>query len=161
MSAPEKKTNARQVTRSSTQKYQPLAIQITQNGGHDYRQVWRDDYAAVYEQRNAFGAFLGYEAIAIKRQEACRVFGRQYPAKEIYPCSEDWGKLAISVSDLDRAMDAARAFSKRREKRLLETPQKGADSFRIARGRAAARDVGTLDTAKHKVDEPKAIRSAN
>src|SRR5262245_54776352 len=112
-----------------------LAIEILQNLGQHYRQVWRDDHAAVYEQRNAFGAFIGYEAIAIKRQEACRVFGRQYPAKELYPCSEDWGKLAISVSDLGRAMDAAREFPKRREKRNLETPQKGADSSRIARGK--------------------------
>ena len=157
LSAPQKKANARQVTRSSAEKYQPLAIEIVQNGGHHYRQVWRDDHAAVYEQRNAFGAFVGYEAIAIKRQEPCRVFGRQYPAKELYPCSEDWGKLAISVSDLGRAMDAAKEFSKRREKRLLDPPQKGADSSRIAQGRRAASDVGIADTAKHKVDEPKPI----
>ena len=85
------------------------------------------------------------------------MFGKQYPAKELYPCSEDWGKLAISVSDLDRAMDAAKEFSKRREKRLLDPPQKGADSSRIAQGRRAASDVGTADTAKHKVDEPKPI----
>ena len=45
--------------------YEPLPIEITQNGGHHYRQKWRDDYAAVYEQQNPFGAFLGYEAIAI------------------------------------------------------------------------------------------------
>src|SRR6516165_11354456 len=137
--------------------YEPLPLEITQNGGHHYSQIWRDDYAAVYEQRNPFGAFLGYEVIAIKRQEACRVFGRQYPAKEIYPCSEDWGKLAISVSDLDRAKDAAREFSKRREKRLLETPQKGADSSRIAQGRPAASNVGTGDTAKDKGNEPKPL----
>ena len=68
--------------------YEPLPLEITQNGGHHYSQIWRDDYAAVYEQRNPFGAFLGYEVIAVKRQEPCRVFGRQYPAKEIYPCSE-------------------------------------------------------------------------
>jgi len=148
MSEPREKANARQVTRSSAEKYQPLAIEIVQNGGHHYRQVWRDDHAAVYEQRNPFGAFIGYEAIAIKRQKACRVFGRQYAAKEIYPCSEDWGKLAISVSNLDRAMEAAMEFSKRRKKRLLETPQKGADSSRIAQGRRAASDVGTGDTAK-------------
>ena len=112
--------------------YEPLPLEITQNGRHHYRQVWRDDYAAVYEQRNALGAFLGYEAIVIKRQEQCRVFGRHYPAKELYPCSEDWGKLAISTSDLDRAMDAAREFSRRES---LKTRQKAADSSRIRQGR--------------------------
>jgi hypothetical protein len=88
--------------------YAPLPTEITQN-----RQVWRSEYAAVYEQRNAFGAFLGYEAIAIKRAEPCHAFGKDYPAREIYPCAEDWGTLAISTSDLHRAMDAAKHFSKR------------------------------------------------
>jgi hypothetical protein len=93
--------------------YQPLPIEITQNGGHHYRQVWRDDHAAVYAQRNAFGALLGYEAIAIKRAEPCHAFGKDYSARELYPCSEDWGTLAISTSDFDRAMDAAKHFSQR------------------------------------------------
>jgi hypothetical protein len=125
--------------------YEPLPIEVTQNGGHHYRQIWRDDYAAVYEQRNAFGAFLGYEAIAIKRQEPCRVFGRQYPAKELYPCSEDWGRLAISTSDLDRAMDAARKFSRRES---LKIRQKAAGSSRIRQGRRVKGPVATADKAK-------------
>jgi hypothetical protein len=104
--------------------YEPLPIEITQNGGHHYRQVWRDDYAAVYEQRNPFGAFLGYEAIAIKREEPCHAFGKDYPARELYPCSEDWGKLAISVSDLDRAMDSAKEYSER-AKQSQKTRQNG------------------------------------
>jgi hypothetical protein len=136
--------------------YEPLPIEITQNGGHHYRQVWRDKHAAVYEQRNAFGAFLGYEAIAIKRQEACRVFGRQYPAKEIYPCSEDWGKLAVSVRDLDRAMDAAQEFSKRAKQRLT-TRHKGSDSSRIPQGRRAKGHAATPTRVNHKVSKPKAI----
>ncbi len=63
--------------------YELLPIEITQNGGHHYSQVWRDDHAAVDEQRNAFGAFLGYEAIAIKRAAPCHAFGRDYPAREL------------------------------------------------------------------------------
>ena len=124
--------------------YEPLPLEVTQNGRHHYRQIWRNDYAAVYEQRNPFGAFLGYEAIAIKRQEAGRVFDRQYPAKEIYPCSEDWGKLAISTSDLDRAICAAREYSKRAEQ-SLKTSQKTADNSRIrhrSRDKARATTLG-------------------
>jgi hypothetical protein len=113
--------------------YEPLPIEITQNGGHHYRQIWRDEHAAVYEQPNAFGALLGYEAIAIKRQEACRAFGRQYQAKELYPCSEDWGKLAVSVSDVDRAMDAAREFSSTAARRQ-STHLKGPDSSQLSAG---------------------------
>lgn len=94
----------------------PLPIEITQNGGHHYRQVWRDEHAAIYEQRNAFGAFLGYEAIAVKRAEPCHAFGKDYQARELYPSAEDWGTLAISTSDMDRARDAAQHFSNRRQK---------------------------------------------
>jgi hypothetical protein len=136
-------------------KYQPLPIEITQNGGHHYRQVWRDEYAAVYEQRNAFGPFIGYEAIAIKRQEADCVSGRQYPAKEIYPCSEDWGKLAISTSDLDRAMDAAKNFSKR-VKQDLKSSQKGVSRSRIRPGRRV-KGRADSDRSNTQVNEPEAI----
>ena len=51
--------------------YEPLAIEITQDGGHHYRQIWRDDYAAVYEQRNAFDPFLVIERLA---EDENRVF---------------------------------------------------------------------------------------
>ncbi len=96
---------------------EPLTTEITQNGGHHYRQVWRDNYAAIYEQRNAFGAFIGYEAIAIKIRPACHAFGKDYPPRELYPCNEDWGKFAVSVSDLDRAKDAAEDYSRRAKQR--------------------------------------------
>lgn len=134
--------------------YEPLPIEITQNGGHHYRQIWRDEHAAVYEQRNAFGAFIGYEAIAIKRQKPCRVFGKLYPAREIYPCSEDWGKLAISTSDLNRAMDAARDYSKRQG---LKARQKGADRSRIGQGRRVKGGRRYSHRAKHKVHEPEPV----
>ena len=136
--------------------YEPMPLEVTQNGGHRYRQIWRDDYAAVYEQRNAFGAFVGYEAIAIKRQEAGRVFEKHYPAKEIYPCPEDWGKLAISTSDLDRAMDAAREFSKRAEQ-SLKTRQKAAVSSRIHHGRRGKARATPLTRLSHKATKPELI----
>jgi hypothetical protein len=136
--------------------YQPLPLEVTQNGGHHYRQIWRDDCAAVYEQRNPFGAFLGYEAIAIKRQEPCRVFGRQYPAKEIYPCSEDFGRLAISTPDLDRAIDAAREYSER-AKQSLKTHQKAADSSRIRQGRRVKGPSRPRTRLSHKATKPELI----
>ena len=133
--------------------YEPLPVEITQNGGHHYRQIWRDACAAVYEQRNPFGAFLGYEAIAIKRQESCRVFGRLYQAKEIYPCSEDWGRLAITTSELGRAMAAAQEFSKR-SKQSLKDRQTGPCRSRIGQGRTGTGQAGSGVAVKHKVKEP-------
>jgi hypothetical protein len=113
VSAPQRAKRSDPAAVGEPRHYEPLPINITQNGGHHYSQVWRDDYAAVYEQRNGFGAFLGYEAIAIKRADPCHVFGKDYPSRELYPCSEDWGRLAISTSDLNRAMEAAKHFSQR------------------------------------------------
>jgi hypothetical protein len=84
-------------------KYQPIAIEITQNGGHYYRQVWRTESHAIYEQRSRAGTFLGYEAITIKRQEAGEMFGRKLEAKELYPVSEDWGTLGKTVNTLEEA----------------------------------------------------------
>jgi hypothetical protein len=127
--------------RGTAVKYEPLPIEIVQNGGHHYRQIWRDDHAAVYEQRNAFGALLGYEAIAIKRAEACHAFGKDYRAREVYPCSEDWGRLAISTSDLGRAMDSAKEFSKRAKQRQ-KTHQNASNA--PPRRRQKARSVGSL-----------------
>jgi len=94
-------------------KYLPLAIEITQNGGHHYHQVWRDEHAAVYEQRGHYNQLLGYEAILIKRQEAQKVFGKWYEAKELYPVAEDWGKIAVTRRTLESAKEAAELFSKR------------------------------------------------
>lgn len=94
-------------------KYEPLALEITQNGGHKYKQVWRDEHAAVYEQRGAYGQLIGYEAIVIKRQKPKEIFGKHYSAKELYPTSEDWGTLAVSKNDLKEAISAAKKLAGR------------------------------------------------
>jgi hypothetical protein len=125
-------------------KYKPLPVEITQNCGHHYHQVWRNNHAAVYEQRNAFGVHLGYEAIAIKRAEPCHVFGKDYPAREVYPSNEDWGTLAVSVTDLDRALDAAQSYSKQVSKRRRNGHQNGSTvplRLRKKRGRGLSRHV--------------------
>lgn len=94
-------------------KYQPLAVDIVQNGGHHYHQAWRDKDCAVYEQRGHYNQLLGYEAIVIKRQEAQFMFGKWYEAKELYPTSEDWGSLAVTKNDFGEAKEAALQLAKR------------------------------------------------
>lgn len=87
--------------------YEPLPLEITQNGGHKYRQVWRNERCAVYEQHGHYDQLLGYEAILIKHQEAKRVFGKDYPDKELYPTSEDWGKYGKTCDSIEEAKKAA------------------------------------------------------
>jgi hypothetical protein len=98
-------------------KYKPLPIDITQNGGHHYHQVWRDENCAVYEQRGHYNQLLGYEAIRIKRQEAQVMFGKHYEAKELYPNSEDWGRFAVTKNDFEEAKSAALALAKGKRNR--------------------------------------------
>jgi hypothetical protein len=98
--------------------YEPLPIELTMNGGHHYSQVWRNADAAVYEQRGHYQQLLGYEAIAIKRQEATTMFGRSYPSKELYPNSEDWGRLAVTKDSIEAAKDAAIKLAENHQKAI-------------------------------------------
>ena len=94
-------------------KYQPLAIDIVQNSGHHFRQVWRNEDAAVYEQKGDRRIVIGYEAITIKKRPEEMKFGKLCPARELYPCAEDWGKIAVTRRALESAIEAAKLFSTR------------------------------------------------
>ena len=81
------------------------------------------------------------------------MFGKMYPAREIYPCSEDWGKLAVSVCNLERAMTVAQELSKI-AKQDLKGHQKGPCRSRIGQGRAVRGQAGRGEVSlKHKVSE--------
>lgn len=135
-------------------KYQCLPVEIVQNGGHHYRQLWRDEYAAIYEQRNAFRTLLGYEVITLKRQGPCRVFGKLYPAKEIYPCSEGWGTLGVSVSDFERAMAIAQVLSEVAKQKVKDCRQNDLCRSRIGRGRPGKGQAGRAVPAWDKDQGP-------
>jgi len=63
------------------------------------------------------------------------MFGKDYPAKELYPCSEDWGTLAFTTNSLEKAMAYAQSLSKR-----VETArQKAISSTRIRQRRTGTR----------------------
>jgi hypothetical protein len=79
--------------------------------GHFYKQVWRDERAAVYEYRNKRGAVCGYEAIRIRIRPERILFGVAREARELYPADSQWGKLAVTRPDLESALERARQFS--------------------------------------------------
>jgi hypothetical protein len=81
--------------------YEQLPVEIIQNGGHRYKQAWRDSDYAIYMQYGHYGQLLGFEVIQIKRQKAKHLFGRDYPPKELYPTSEDWGTFGKTVNSLE------------------------------------------------------------
>lgn len=72
------------------------------------RQVKRGRRCAIYSVHNKAGTLYGHEVIRIKQRDAEEAFGRDYPAREIYPNNEEWGRLAWSygVNQTAEAMTA-------------------------------------------------------
>lgn len=96
--------------------YEALRRDFTGNGNHRYHQIWRDDHAAVYEQFNPADRLLGYEVIVIRRQTAQERFGKQLPAKELYPSSEEWGQYAWTLGNKSSALDLGQSLSQQCQK---------------------------------------------
>src|SRR5437764_484818 len=69
----------------------------TGHSGHTLKQAWRDKTHAVYKHCGSHGQFIGWEAILIKVAPACRIFGKDYPEREVYPSNENFGRYALSV----------------------------------------------------------------
>lgn len=84
----------------------PLKLSIS---GFNYTQIDRSDRYALYEQvRINDSKFTPvrvkrYEVIKIKKQKEAIRFGKSYEAKEMFPCTNDWGTSGWSFLDLESA----------------------------------------------------------
>ena len=85
--------------------YEPLKTVFTL-GGFSYRQIAREGDFAIYEQSWRKSHNICFEVIRIQRREA-EIFpsGRSYPAREVYPSSEQWGQHGWTVLTRDAAFD--------------------------------------------------------
>jgi len=79
----------------------PLPTQFRKDG-FDLVQIVRSGSYAIYETRWK-GRTFGFEVIRIRRREAFRVDGREVPAAEYYPRSEEWGAHGWTLRDLEAA----------------------------------------------------------
>jgi hypothetical protein len=97
--------------------YKPLPKEVRRDG-FDYRQIAREGYAAIYEQRwtGCAEPSVCYEIIRVKRREGFEINGRFIEPAEVYPPSESWGLDGWTVQDKETA------FCKLRE--LVNAPQK-------------------------------------
>jgi hypothetical protein len=82
-----------------------------------YKQVLREKNIAIYEQwlKSQFVAsrmktdppegdiFIGYEVVKIKKRRAEIMFGKEIPAREAYPGSEQWGIHGWTCKDWQSA----------------------------------------------------------
>lgn len=80
-----------------------LAPTFSKNTFH-YELVVRDDDVAIYKQRLRPGeGCLAYEVFKIKKVKECVIVGKKVEAHEAGPSNEDFGRIAWSYPDLERA----------------------------------------------------------
>jgi hypothetical protein len=101
-------------TRPNDQIHYVSPIKLTlRHSDHELKQAWRDKTHAVYQHFGSRGQFIGWEVILIKVAPARRIFGKDYPEREVYPSNEDFGRYALSVGaqyDLEYAIEKAKTL---------------------------------------------------
>jgi hypothetical protein len=90
--------------------YKPLPIRFRRDG-FNYRQIAREQDAAIYEQTwsGRSNASVCYEVIRIRRREGFQIDGRFVEPAEVYPNSDAWGVDGFTLTEKDAA------FAKLRE----------------------------------------------
>lgn len=86
-----------------------LALRVG-HSDHRLEQAWRNETHAVYKHFGSYGQYIGWEAIRIKVKKAETVFGKDYPEREVYPGTSDFGRWAVSVparATLEEAIERA------------------------------------------------------
>jgi hypothetical protein len=73
-----------------------LAETINTNG-HTYTLIMRTDNKAMYQQTTKTGMLAGFEVFKIVVLPAEKVFNREYPQREKYPSTSDFGVTAWST----------------------------------------------------------------
>jgi hypothetical protein len=87
----------------------PLETEFRKNGYH-YKQITRNDKAAVYSQDDTW-----YEVIKIKVHGEREFAGRIIEAGESYPSAERWGTLGWTYGTLKDAMTKYEQISKEQD----------------------------------------------
>lgn len=80
-----------------------LELEIRKNG-FIYRQVWRNDACAIYEQFKD-GKSWGYEVFKVKTHKGYTIGGNDIPAGESFPSNESFGTIAWTANTLERAFE--------------------------------------------------------
>lgn len=69
-----------------------------------YKQVKRNKNKAIYSQHyQENGPIVAYEVFKIKQRKATVIYGKEYPAQEVFPADNNFGYTAWSCRTLQRA----------------------------------------------------------
>jgi hypothetical protein len=100
---------------AETASRRPLPTRFRKQG-FDYRQIVRDDQAAIYEltwQGNTES--VAYEVVRIHGHDGFTIGGKTIEPAEIYPRSELWGIDGFTFSGRAAADEKFRALGSRKE----------------------------------------------
>jgi hypothetical protein len=81
-----------------------LETEFDHNGWH-FRRVAREDMVAIYHRKRIGENAEHWEVIRIRVRPPTEINGVQYPERESYPCSEDWGTHGFTCLSLKRAWE--------------------------------------------------------
>jgi len=89
-------------------KKRPFYKRLPKEFRHDgftFRQIARKRNAAIYEQTwtGCRSPSVAYEVVRVRRREGFQIGGRFIPPAEVYPRSQQWGKLGWTFCDKDAA----------------------------------------------------------
>ncbi len=95
---------------SKKSQYKPLSKEFRRDG-FDFRQIAREENAAVYEQRwtGCTEPSVSYEVVRLRCRDGFQIGTRFVEPAETYPNSEAWGVDGFTLTDKDAA------FAKLRE----------------------------------------------
>jgi hypothetical protein len=84
--------------------YKPLPTRFRRDG-FNYRQIAREEDAAIYEQTwsGCANPSVSYEVIRIRRREGFQIESRLVEPAEVYPGSDMWGVDGFTFTDKDAA----------------------------------------------------------
>ena len=129
------KTRARVEGDSKKSHYRPLAKEFHRDG-FTYRQIARENDAAIYQQTwsgCSSNRSVCYEIIRIRRRNGFQIDGRVVEPAEVYPPSKLWGTDGWTVLDKESAFRKLRKLlassnarpgfgQKRKRSRLEKSP---------------------------------------
>jgi hypothetical protein len=80
-----------------------FTLNADKRGDNVFKQVKRNDFAAIYQRFDMEGKPLEFEVFAVKKAGGVAVFGRYYEPYEAYPGAGAFGRTAWSTNTIQRA----------------------------------------------------------
>jgi len=72
--------------------------------GFNFTQIARDGMIALYH-RGKPGGTGHYELVRLSVAHAAKIYGREYPEREVYPHSEKWGIDGFTILSRETALE--------------------------------------------------------